>query len=115
MKSLPIGVSTFASLIQADTVYVDKTEVLYQLIKGKEPKRYFFSRPRRFGKSLTCSTLSSIFSGNRDLFKNLWIGQSNYEWQTRPVLHFDFSGISHQTPEALVEGLHRALNNHAKK
>lgn len=71
MKKLPIGVSTFDNIITSDLLYVDKTEVIYELIKGKDPKRYFFSRPRRFGKSLTCSTLHAIFSGRKELFKDL--------------------------------------------
>lgn len=115
MKDLPIGVSTFQSIITGDAMYIDKTEVLYQLIQGKAPKRYFFSRPRRFGKSLTCSTLSSIFSGNKELFNNLWIGQSDYTWEQRPVLLFDFSQIDHDTPEKLIAGLHSTLNAHADK
>ncbi|HBL98832.1 TPA: hypothetical protein DDZ86_04280 [Candidatus Dependentiae bacterium] len=113
MKKLPIGVSTFQSIITSGALYVDKTEILYQLIHSSEPKRYFFSRPRRFGKSLTCSTLSSFFSGKKELFTNLWIGQSDYAWQERPVLLFDFSQIDHETPERLVEGLHSALDAHA--
>ena len=115
MKKLPIGVSSFESIITSDALYVDKTKVIYELIKGKEPKRYFFSRPRRFGKSLTCSTLKAIFSGHKELFKDLWIGKSDYEWQTRPVVVFDFSEISHGTTEALVEGLHDALNDNAER
>jgi hypothetical protein len=69
-KALPIGVSTFESIIKSNALYVDKTEVLYNLIYDKIPKRYFFSRPRRFGKSLTCSTLNAIFSG-RNLFHSI--------------------------------------------
>src|SRR5271157_5998380 len=115
MKKLPIGVSTFESIIKGKALYVDKTEILYNLIQGEEPKRYFFSRPRRFGKSLTCSTLSSIFSGNKELFNNLWISQSCYTWEQRPVLYFDFSQISHKTPDELVKGLHSAVDAHADK
>ena len=115
MKKLPIGVSSFESIITSDALYVDKTQVIYELIKGKEPKRYFFSRPRRFGKSLTCSTLKAIFSDHRELFKDLWIGQSDYEFKSRPVIFFDFSQISHKTPEALVEGLHDTLNDNAEQ
>src|SRR5579871_4538337 len=105
MKELPIGVSTFESIIANNLLYVDKTEILYQLIKGG-PKRYFFSRPRRFGKSLTCSTLHAIFSGKKELFKDLWIGKSDYEWPIRPIIQFDFSRISHDTPETLIRGLY---------
>jgi hypothetical protein len=115
VKSLPIGVSTLESIINSGALYVDKTEVLYHLIKGAVPKRYFFSRPRRFGKSLTCSTLNAIFEGHKELFENLWIGQSDYIWKKRPVLFFDFSEISHKTPEALIDGLHNTLESHAKK
>ena len=80
MKKLPIGVSSFESIITDGLVYVDKTKIIYELIQGG-PGRYFFSRPRRFGKSLTCSTLKAIFSGHQELFKDLWIGQSDYEWK----------------------------------
>lgn len=116
MKKLPIGEQTFSELIKAtnpETLYVDKTQYLYNLIKPGRA-RYFFSRPRRFGKSLTCSTLNAIFSGHKELFKDLWIGQSNYEWIKRPIITFDFSQISHKTPEGLVKGLHSALNTNAK-
>jgi Predicted AAA-ATPase. len=115
MKQLPIGISTFESIITTDTVYVDKTEIIYQLIKGNTPKRYFFSRPRRFGKSLTCSTLDAIFSGRKELFKDLWIERSDYEWKKRPVIIFDFSQIDHETSEKLIEGLHSTLDAHAEK
>lgn len=96
-------------------MYVDKTKILYQLLKGTSPKRYFFSRPRRFGKSLTCSTLEAIFTGRKELFNDLWIGQSDYDWQARPVVFFDFSELDHETPEQLVEALHSALDAHAEK
>ncbi len=115
MKKLPIGVSTVENIIKSDALYVDKTKIIYELIKDSIPKRYFFSRPRRFGKSLTCSTLRSIFEGRKDLFSDLWISRSDYEWKTYPVISFDFSGISHNTPETLIKGLHSALEAHAKK
>lgn len=113
MKNLPIGVSTFELIIKNDDLYVDKTEALYQLFKGKGAKRYFLSRPRRFGKSLTCSTLNAVFSGRKELFKDLWLGQSDYEWVTRPIIQFDFSKIDHRTPEQLTAGLHSALSANA--
>jgi hypothetical protein len=84
MKELPIGVSSFEKIITSRSLYVDKTKMLYPLLNSETPKRYFFSRPRRFGKSLTCSTLEAIFSGQTELFKDLWIGQSDYAW--RPVV-----------------------------
>lgn len=115
VKKLPIGEQTFSEIIKAvrpETLYVDKTQYLYNLVRqGRQ--RYFFSRPRRFGKSLTCSTLDAIFSGKKELFKGLWIGQSDYEWIPRPIIRFDFSRISHQNADALVRGLHSALDDHA--
>lgn len=115
MKKLPIGVSTFENIITTNTLYIDKTEILYQLIKGDTPNRYFFSRPRRFGKSLTCSTLDAIFSGRKELFKDLWIGQSDFEWIVRPIITFDFSQISHRSSEVLIRGLHSSLEAQAAK
>ena len=58
MQVLPIGVQDFEQIRRDDMLYVDKTGRLMELIsKGR---RYFLSRPRRFGKSLTLSTLEAI-------------------------------------------------------
>lgn len=114
LKKLPIGEQTFSALIQDKAIYIDKTQYLYNLLKPGRA-RYFFSRPRRFGKSLTCSTFEAIFSGNKELFKDLWISKSDYEWIERPVVYFDFSGISHETPEMLIKGLNNVLDINAAK
>ena len=53
----PVGIQTFSQIIQDGYVYVDKTDMIYSLVKGG--KIYFLSRPRRFGKSLLISTLKS--------------------------------------------------------
>ena len=84
-KDLPIGIQTFENLIQGNYIYVDKTKHLYELVKGEQGV-YFLSRPRRFGKSLLVSTLSSIFKGDKELFKNLWIYDSDYTWEKHPVI-----------------------------
>ncbi len=63
MKKLPLGIQTFAELIQEDYLYIDKTRHIADLIQAG--KYLFLSRPRRFGKSLLVSTLYEIFSGNR--------------------------------------------------
>lgn len=112
MKNLPIGVSTFESIITSNALYVDKTEHIYKLLKPNS--RYFLSRPRRFGKSLTCSTLEAIFSGNKELFKGLWLAQSDYTWKQHPVIYLDMSEISYDSPEDLRESLHEKLNYIAK-
>ena len=57
----PLGIQTFAKLREDDYVYVDKTALIYELITTGST--YFFSRPRRFGKSLLVSTFESLFRG----------------------------------------------------
>ena len=74
MKKLPFSVSSFEMMIRDDYLYVDKTRTIYELIEAK--RFYFLSRPRRFGKSLLVSTLKSLFLGQRELFKGLWIEAS---------------------------------------
>ncbi|MCP5108334.1 MAG: AAA family ATPase, partial [bacterium] len=103
MKNLPIGVQAFSKLINGNYLYIDKTRDIYNLF-AKGGQYYFLSRPRRFGKSLLISTLAEIFSGNKELFKGLWI-YDKIEWPQHPVLHIDFSKISHKTPEMLEEAL----------
>lgn len=69
----PIGIQSFAQIREDGFVYVDKTELVYDLVK--RGKTYFLSRPRRFGKSLLISTLEAYFLGKRELFKGLAIEQ----------------------------------------
>jgi len=67
-----------------------------------EGKYYFMSRPRRFGKSLTVSTLRCLFQGKKDLFEGLWIAENtDCEWKEHPVILIDFNEISNDTPENL--------------
>ena len=56
-RGLPIGIQTFEKIVQGDQIYVDKTELICQLINGSGA--YFLSRPRRFGKSLLISTMEA--------------------------------------------------------
>lgn len=67
----PVGIQTFSDIINRGCVYVDKTDLIYKLTK--KYKYVFLSRPRRFGKSLLCTTLHSYFAGEKDLFKGLAI------------------------------------------
>ncbi len=89
-KAVQGSTFTFRNLIEGKFVYVDKTQYLYNLVQPGSGV-YFLSRPRRFGKSLMLSTLEEIFLGNRALFKGLWIDESDYDWQTYPVVRIDFS------------------------
>ncbi|KKQ48906.1 MAG: hypothetical protein US69_C0012G0025 [candidate division TM6 bacterium GW2011_GWF2_38_10] len=99
MKNLGVSISSFENLIDGNFVYVDKTAFLYELVKNKG--LYFFSRPRRFGKSLTCTTLDAIFRGKKELFKGLAISTMDYDWKEYPVIHISFADVSHKTVEDL--------------
>lgn len=94
LRKLPHGVQTFLKMRSDNYVYVDKTEHIYRL--ASETDNYFLSRPRRFGKSLTVSTLKELFEGNRPLFKGLWI-EDKWDWSvTNPVIHFSFAAIGYK-------------------
>ena len=86
----PIGIQSFDRLIEDGFVYVDKTDMIYSLVK--EGTIYFLSRPRRFGKSLLVSTLKNYFLGRKELFKGLKIDSLEKEWKVYPVFHMDFNG-----------------------
>lgn len=113
MRKLPIDVSTFKKLIDNDYVYIDKTQYIHNLItKGNY---HFLSRPRRFGKSLLISTLKELYLGNKELFKNLWIYDSDYSWETHPVIDLDFSIIAHETVPELKISLSYRLTRIAER
>lgn len=101
----PIGIQDFKSIIQDGFVYVDKTDLVYQLVKTKGV--YFISRPRRFGKSLLVSTIKYYFEGRRDLFRGLRMEQLEEEWQEYPVFEIDFNGAKFVDPGTL----HKALDD----
>ncbi len=103
MKNLPLGVQTFRDFIEQDYLYVDKTKQIHDLF-ARGGRYYFLSRPRRFGKSVLVSTLKEIFSGNKKLFKDLWI-YDKIEWTEHPVIHMDFSKIDFETPADLKKTL----------
>jgi hypothetical protein len=96
MRRLPIGIQDFAGIREEGFVYVDKTARIHDLVTGSG--RYFFlSRPRRFGKSLLCSTLGVLFEGRRELFgstagqPSLSIDSMEWEWKKHPVIRIDLN------------------------
>ena len=98
----PIGIQSFEQIIKDGYVYVDKTDMVYQLTRGKI---YFLSRPRRFGKSLLVSTLENYYLGRKELFKGLKIDALEKDWKVYPVFHLDFNGQDFNDPGALVKTL----------
>ncbi len=111
MKNLPIGIYTFSKVIEGNHLYIDKTKDIYNLI-SRGGGYYFFSRPRRFGKSLLVSTLKEIFSGNKDLFKGLWI-YDKIQWQSFPVIHIDFLGLKYESQDELTDTLEYLIGQNA--
>ena len=107
MKRLPLGIQNFKEIIAGGYVYVDKTQHIYDLIK--DAKHYFLSRPRRFGKSLLLDTIGEAFGGDKELFKGLWIYDSDHDFAKHPVVRLDMGSISNEGPQilktALVEDL----------
>ena len=91
LKNLPLGTSDFAVLRYANEIYVDKSDLVYELASTR--RKYFLARPRRFGKSLLISTFESLFThGLRD-FKGLAIEKLWVEETKFLVVRLDFSEI----------------------
>ena len=86
----PIGIQSFEQIIEDGYVYLDKTDLVYDLVHNG--KIYFLCRPRRFGKSLLVSTLKCYFEGRKELFKGLSIDGLEKDWKRYPVFHIDFNG-----------------------
>lgn len=88
-RKYPIGIQTFSEIIRGGYVYVDKTDLMWQM--AHYAKFIFLSRPRRFGKSLLTSTLESYFRGEKELFEGLKIMGLEKEWEQYPVIRLDLS------------------------
>ena len=113
-RRYPIGIQTFSELVNKQYLYIDKTEYVYRMAHGNS-KYLFLSRPRRFGKSLLTSTLHAYFEGRKELFKGLAIEQSETEWASYPVLHFDMSLSKHADRDMLNRYLHSILEDNEKR
>ena len=113
MRKINTSIPSFETIIK-NFVYVDKTDILYDLIK--EPYGYYFcSRPRRFGRTLTFSTLEAIFKGKKDLFKGLKIYEKDYDWKEYPVIHLNFGNVNPFTTEDLRYQLNSIVFDVAKQ
>ena len=89
-RRLPVGIQSFEEIREQGCLYVDKTDIIWQLAnRGK--KYNYLSRPRRFGKSVLVDTLESYFLGKKELFEGLKIMQLETEWVKRPVIRLDMS------------------------
>lgn len=112
-RYLPIGIQDFKKLRDNNCIYVDKTQMIYDLAQDSHP--YFLSRPRRFGKSLLLSTMKQYFLGNKDLFKGLALEKLETEWIEYPVLHISFGANSYELDNKLHARLDALLKEFEKK
>ena len=108
MKDLTSSIYIFEKLIKGNYLYVDKTEYIWQLI-NHTGESYFLSRPRRFGKSLTISTLKAIFEGKKEMFKGLAIYNKLYDWKTYPIIQLDMNGRDFSTLEKMEDSFRQIL------
>jgi len=89
MNRYPLGIQTFEKIREENLFYVDKTALIYKIVKDSQNN--FLSRPRRFGKSLLVTTMQAYFEGKKDLFKGLAIEKLEKDWVKYPVIHLDLS------------------------
>jgi len=100
LQKLPAGIYTFANIREGNFLYVDKTKYLVNMIDSGNI--YFLVRPRRFGKSLTCSTFEALFQGKKELFKGLYAEEflNRPDFKPSPVIRLDMSRAStHKKPK----------------
>ena len=98
-KIYPIGIQNFEKIRKDGYFYIDKTALIYQMVKTGS--YYFLSRPRRFGKSLLISTLEAYFLGKKELFEGLAMEKLEKDWITYPIFHMDLNTEKYDTRESL--------------
>ena len=113
-RRLPIGVQDFEKLRKNNYVYIDKTQLVYQLTHSNS-SYMFLSRPRRFGKTLLTNTLHAYFEGRKELFEGLAIEKLEQEWIPYPVIHLDLSAVKQMEKAPLERYLHSILGDNEKR
>ena len=112
-RKLPVGIQSFEEIRKEGYLYVDKTDIIWQLAqKGK--KYNYLSRPRRFGKSVLVDTLEAYFTGKKELFEGLKIMQMEKEWVKRPVIRLDMSRAGAE-PDTLRSYLNNIFRQYEKE
>ena len=106
-KIYPIGIQNFEKIRKDGYFYIDKTALVYQMVKTGS--YYFLSRPRRFGKSLLISTLEAYFQGKKELFTGLAMEKLEKDWIKYPVLHLDLNARNYEDKNSLLEELNKNL------
>ena len=106
-KIYPIGIQNFEKIRKEGLFYIDKTALVYQMVKTGS--YYFLSRPRRFGKSLLVSTLEAYFQGKKELFEGLAMEKLEKEWIKHPILHLDLNIEKYDSLQSLEDILEKAI------
>jgi hypothetical protein len=116
LSLLPLGRQNFDQIRDDQTLYVDKTRFIPEL--RKHGKFIFCARPHGFGKSVTCSTLKSFYSGEKELFRGLAAEEAinSPNFVARPIIYLDMNlAAGSQTQEKLNSKLIAILNSNAKR
>jgi hypothetical protein len=109
---LPTGRQDFQSIRRDGCVYIDKTDLIYRLTQTS--KYVFLNRPRRFGKSLLCSTLKYYFQGRRDLFAGLAIERLEKQWTEYPVIYLYMNETKYVPVNKIEKVILLALKDYEK-
>jgi hypothetical protein len=93
-KVLPSSQS-FINLAKGNSIYVDKTGIIMELLSLDDPGPYFLARPRRFGKTVLIDTLRNIFQGHKESFEGLEISkpENNFQWTPYPVIRINMNTV----------------------
>ena len=112
-RRFPVGIQSFEEIRKEGYLYVDKTDIIWQL--ANEGKKYnYLSRPRRFGKSVLVDTLEAYFMGKKELFEGLKIMEMEKEWVKRPVIRLDMSRAGAE-PDTLRSYLNNIFRQYEKE
>ena len=106
LNSLPYGNPDFSDIRESNKIYVDKTALIAKIAGQKAP--VFFSRPRRFGKSLLINTLASLFADGLEYFHGLDI-EKIWKDKTYHVVRLDFSRMAEKKPDMVRSDLGEAI------
>ncbi len=117
-----VGEADFSALREQNAYYVDKTEIIYELVHETGNKVTLFTRPRRFGKTLMMSMLESFFSIGRDsreIFSGLAVTKHEQfckEWMNRyPVLFLSFKDVEAENFDDAYDMLRARLADVSRK
>ena len=107
-RRLPVGIQSFDVIRKEGYLYVDKTDIIWQLANSGKKYNYL-SRPRRFGKSVLVDTLEAYFMGKKELFEGLKIMEMEKDWVKRPVIRLDMSraGAEPDTLRSYLDNIFR--------